>query len=47
VTVVAVAMGSYLWLITPSLLAYPQINAIKRVELGEADFKKDFDFLSI
>jgi hypothetical protein len=46
VTVVAVAMGSYLWLVTPSLLAYPQINAIKRVELGEPDLNKDFDFLS-
>jgi hypothetical protein len=46
VTVVAVAIGSYLWLVMPSLLAYPRINAIKQVELDEADLKKDFNLLS-
>jgi hypothetical protein len=46
VTVVAVAIGSYLWLVTPSLLAYPRINAIKWVELDQADLNKDFNFVS-
>jgi hypothetical protein len=46
VTVAAVAVGSYLWLITPNLLAYPQINAIKQVEVREPDLNKDSNFLS-
>jgi len=47
VTVVAVAIGSYLWLVTPSLLAYPRLNAIKWIELDEAaDLNKDFNFVS-
>src|SRR5262249_50580763 len=35
VTVVAVAIGSYLCLITPSLLAYPKISAIGRVGVSD------------
>jgi hypothetical protein len=46
VTVVAVAIGSYLWLITPSLLAYPQINAIAQIRLSDQELKTDLAFVS-
>jgi len=46
VTVVAVAIGSYLWLITPSLLAYPRINAIAQVRLSDRELKADLAFVS-
>jgi hypothetical protein len=42
-TVVVVAIGSYLWLITPRLLADPQINAIKR--FGSNNLAFDYEFL--
>jgi hypothetical protein len=45
VTVVAVAMGSYLWLVTPSLLAYPQIDAIKRIGPSDQVLNTDLNFL--
>jgi hypothetical protein len=46
VTVVAVAIGSSLWLVTPSLLAYRQIEAINRVGLSDQALNSDRDFLS-
>src|SRR5262249_54920529 len=46
VTVCAVAMGSYLWLVTPSLLAYPQINAIERFGPNNQVLREDYRFLS-
>jgi hypothetical protein len=46
VTVVAVAIGSYLWLVTPSWLAYQQISAIKRVDPGDQQLKADDEVIS-
>jgi hypothetical protein len=47
VTVGVVAVGSYLWLITPSLLAYPQIDAIKRFGPNSREtLRDDYRFLS-
>jgi hypothetical protein len=46
VTVVAVAIGSYLWLIAPSLLVYLQINAIAQVRLSDQELKTDLAFVS-
>jgi hypothetical protein len=44
VTVLAVATGTYLVLVTPSLLAYPQIEVIKRV--GPEKMDAHFDMLA-
>jgi hypothetical protein len=46
VTVVAVAIGSYLCLLTPSLLAYPHINAIKSVGPSDQVLNSDLEFLA-
>jgi len=46
VTVVAVAVGSYLWLVAPGLLAYRQIDAIKRAGPSDQVLDGDLDFLS-
>jgi len=46
VTVVAVTIGSYLLLVTPGLLAYPQINAIKRLDPGNQILDSDSATLS-
>src|SRR5262249_16098259 len=46
-TVVAVAIGSYLWLVMPSVLAYPQINAIKRIgPPGDRDLTAHLEVVS-
>jgi hypothetical protein len=47
VTVVAVGVGSYLWLVTPSLFAYVEINAIKGVDLSDRELQADVEFLGL
>jgi hypothetical protein len=46
VTVLAVTVGSYLCLITPSVLAYPRINAIKRVGPSNQELNPDLEVVS-
>jgi hypothetical protein len=45
-TVVAVAVGSFVWLVVPSLLAYPQIDAIKHVGPGDQQLNADLEVVS-
>jgi hypothetical protein len=46
VTVVAITIGSYLWLVTPSFLAYLEIRAIAGVQLGDPELNADLGFLT-
>jgi hypothetical protein len=45
-TVVAVAAGSYLWLVTPTILAYREINEIKLRGPSDQDLRADYEFLT-
>jgi hypothetical protein len=46
VTVVAVAIGSFIWLAMPSVLAYPRINAIKRLGPSDQELSANLDVVS-
>jgi hypothetical protein len=46
VTVLAVTIGSYFWLVTPSVLAYQPINAIKRVGPSDQKLNADLEVVS-
>lgn len=47
VTFVAVAIGGYLWLVAPSLLALAEIRAIANIELSAEDLDRDRSVLSL
>ncbi|HKA02452.1 MAG TPA: hypothetical protein VKE70_38335 [Candidatus Solibacter sp.] len=45
-TVVAVAIGGFVWLALPSVLTYPQINAIKRVGPNDQELSANLEIVS-
>jgi hypothetical protein len=45
-TVVAVAIGSFVWLALPSVLTYRQINAIKRLGPNDQELSANLDVVS-
>jgi hypothetical protein len=46
VTVVAVAIGSFIWLAMPSVLTYPAIDAIKRLGPGDQELIANLEVVS-
>jgi hypothetical protein len=45
-TVVAVAIGSFVWLALPSVLTYPQISAIKRLGPNDQELSANLEIVS-
>ena len=46
ITVLAVAIGSYAWLVAPSLLAYAEIRIIARVKPSDQELNEQLELLS-
>jgi hypothetical protein len=45
-TVVAVTIGSFVWLALPTVLMYPQVSAIKRLVLNDQQLSADSEVVS-